>query len=459
MKALLLSCLACIAGGCAPAPRPLVAAEALPPEEPEVVLAPAQVEVETEPAPEVGTEMVEAESDGDDLAAQALEPCNAAAALLESGDTSEAVQRIDECYALMLALPEDGEYPQVKQDIRVLVARLISRLHPQAVASTSAARASWDLGLPMFDNEHVAREIKSFTSVERQHLVEGYRRSFPFRPMILAKLEAAGLPSQISWLPLVESSFKTGALSRAGALGLWQFIASTGLRYGLKRDAFVDERLDPEKATDAAISYLIDLHGMFGDWPKALAAYNCGEGRVQRLQAKEGKGYLDFWDLYMELPNETRRYFPRLLAVLRILEDPARYGVELPEPDHEELEVAKVQVERPVRLEDLDKALGLGAGTLSFLNPALRNRSTPKGAYDLTVPKSAAALLPEVLAKVPVFVPREPEIIVHRVRSGETLSVIARNYRSSITAIMRLNGLRSANRIWPGQRLKIPARR
>ena len=113
--------------------------------------------------------------------------------------------------------------------------------------------------------------------------------------MILERLEKAGLPSQISWLPLVESWFKVRALSRASALGMWQFIASTGVRYGLGRDSWVDERLDPEKSTDAAIAYLTDLHGLFGDWPKALAAYNCGEARVMRLSRSASGEYLDFW--------------------------------------------------------------------------------------------------------------------------------------------------------------------
>jgi membrane-bound lytic murein transglycosylase D len=275
--------------------------------------------------------------------------------------------------------------------------------------------------------------------------------------MILQRLEAAGLPAQLSWLPLVESWFKVRALSRASALGMWQFIASTGVRYGLERDTWVDERLDPEKATDAAIAYLIDLHDFFGDWPKALAAYNCGEARVMRL-SRQSAEYLDFWDLYEMLPRETRRYVPRLLAALLILEDPAKYGMTLPAPEAAFTNVATAKVERSVKLDSLDGVLGLEAGTLAALNPALRRQATPKRAYDLRVPAGQEGVLLAGLESIPVWTPPVPKYTTHRVRQGDTLSQIAGRYRTSVSAIMRANGLRSANRLRVGQRLRIPTR-
>ena len=391
---------------------------------------------------------------------EALEACQSAEELVDLGDVEGAIAAVDRAYTLMLQLPGNGDetYLQAKEDIRALASDLIRRIYSAGRRAAAGTPTSWDLALPIVDNQHVQRELRSFTTVEREQFLEGYRRSGLYRPMILERLEKAGLPAQLSWLPLVESWFKVRALSRASALGMWQFISSTGVRYGLERDTWVDERLDPEKATDAAIAYLVDLHGLFGDWPKALAAYNCGEGRVLRLSRRSADEYVDFWDVYEMLPGETRRYVPRLLAALQIIENPAKYGMTLPTPDAPPTDVATVTVERSVRLDRLDAALQLEAGTLAALNPALRRQATPKRAYDLRVPAGHEETLVAQIDSVPVWTPPVPQYTTHRVRSGETLSQIAGRYRTSVSAIMRANSLRSANRLRIGQRLRIPTR-
>jgi membrane-bound lytic murein transglycosylase D len=391
---------------------------------------------------------------------EALELCQSAERLLDQGEVEEAVDAVDRAYELMLALPGngDGDYLQAKEDIRLLVADLISRSYRAGRSAAARPTASWDLEIPMVDNEYVRREIQSFTTKEREQFIAGYRRAGLYRPMILAKLEEAGLPSQLSWLPMVESWFKVRAYSRASAVGMWQFISSTGQRYGLSRDSWVDERFNPEKSTDAAIGYLTDLHGLFGDWPKALAGYNCGEARVQRLQRRSATEYLDFWDLYERLPRETRRYVPRLFAALQIIEDPGKYGMTLPDPDDPPGELARVTVQRAVKLETLDALLGLDKGTLGDLNPELRYRGTPKRAYELIVPASMEQTLVARIGSVPEWRPPQTQYTMHRVRRGQTLSVIARRYGTSVRAIMNTNNLRSANRIREGQRLRIPVR-
>lgn len=416
----------------------------------------------TDSSSEVTSEVAvdeEAEEAAREESATALEECQAATELVDKDDVRGALKRVDQCYALMLGLPEGEANAQAKRDLRLLAAELIAKIYSTGTPRTQAPMSSWDLGMPLVDNDNVQREIKSFTTTEREDFIEAYRRSGRYRPAIVAKLQAAGMPTQLSWLPLVESSFKVNALSRAAALGLWQFISSTGLRYGLRRDAWVDERLDPEKATDAAIAYLGDLHQMFGDWPKALAAYNCGESRVQSLQQRSPGEYLDFWDMFALLPRETRRYFPRLVAVLQLVENPARYGLTLPEPDAADPETTKLTIERPVRLGDIEKALRLADGALNVLNPELRHAATPSGTYALRVPAARANEVTSIIGTLATYEPpREPEYVTYRVRSGETLSQIAERYHVGLSTLMRVNGLRRADRIWPGQRLRIPMR-
>jgi len=431
----------------APAPAPLV------------VAVPAPMPAPQEAAPEEPTPDEEPATEPEQIQKEALEACQSAEELITNGEIDGALAAVDRAYALMLELPANGDdtYLQAKEDIRVLAGELIGRIYAARRRTASGVSRSWDLALRIVDNQHVQRELRSFTTVERDQFLEGYRRSGLYRPMILEKLEAAGLPTQLSWLPLVESWFKVRALSRASALGMWQFIASTGARYGLDRDTWVDDRLDPEKSTDAAIAYLAELHDFFGDWPKALAAYNCGEARVMRL-SRQSSEYLDFWDLYEMLPQETRRYVPRLFAALQIIEDPAKYGMTLPEPEAASMNVTVARVERSVKLASLDGVLGLEEGTLAALNPALRRQATPRHAYDLRVPAGREDALIAQLESVPVWTPPVPKYTTHRVRQGDTLSSIAGRYRTSVSAIMKANGLRSAHRLRVGQRLRIPTR-
>jgi membrane-bound lytic murein transglycosylase D len=407
---------------------------------------------ETRPALESG----EKGADPEGIQKEALELCQSAAELLRWGHRERAIRAADRAYRAMLLLPDDGNgaSPPVKDDVRQLIVGVLREAYGRNVTPPP----SHDSGVPMTVNEHVRREIKSLTTVEREMFIEAYRRSGRYRPMIVAKLEAARMPSQLSWLPLVESWFKVRAFSRAGAMGLWQFIASTGLRYGMTRDGWIDERMDPEKSTDAAIAYLTDLHGAFGDWPKALAAYNCGEGRVLRAQGRAGNQYLDFWDLYEQLPLETRRYIPRLIAALLIVQDPARYGMTLPKPASPPTNQATVKVGRPVSLAALEQGLGIPAGTLGELNPELRSGTTPGRDYELRIPGERVEAAPAMIAQLPESkVPRH-SYLTHRVRHGETLRSIARQYGTTTAAIRRANGMRRAQMLRVGQRLSIAVR-
>ena len=439
----------------APAPTPTPSARAADPAaSPAPQPSPGQPET-AEPADLEAADVAEEESEPQAAQKEALDLCQSASALLEEGKTEDAVAELDQAYQLMLTLPLNGDdaYLQAKADIRRLVADLLQRAYK--VPARPKAPPSWDLALPIVDNDHVRREIASFTTIERDFFIEGYRRSGLYRPAILAKLQAAGMPSQLSWLPLVESWFKVRALSRAGALGMWQFIASTGQRYGLARDGWLDERMDPDKSADAAIAYLTELHSLFGDWPKVLAAYNCGEARVQRL-SHSSEQYLDFWDLYERLPIETRRYVPRFIAALLIVENPGKYGITLPEPMSAPKDLTSVSISRPVELEKLDAALGLEKGTLAEMNPELRFGATPNRAYDLKIPSVVSERVAAAVAQIPEWTRPVPAFVTHRVRSGDTLGSIARRYGTTPGAIQRANALRSASKLRIGQTLRIP---
>jgi membrane-bound lytic murein transglycosylase D len=394
------------------------------------------------------------EADPAVLLHESLDAFESAGAFWEQGAFDDAFAALDRSYELMAAVPLNGDpvAVQEKENLRVLISRRILEIY----ASRQTAVGDPDAGIPVIVNADVEAEIKSFQGREREFFIESYRRSGLYRPMIVQKLEKAGLPEQLSWLPLVESGFKDRALSSARALGLWQFIPSTGYRYGLDRSDWIDERMDPEKATDGAIGYLTALHGLFGDWLTALAAYNCGEGAVLKRINGQAVSYFDrFWDLYARLPRETRRYVPRFLATLEILRDPAKYGFELPEP-YDARVYETIEIARATQLEALDRVLGLEKGTLAKFNPELRRNAVPAAAYPLKVPVGQGQIVLAKLESLPKWSPPQVSSSVHRVRPGETLSGIASRYGTSVGNLMRMNRLRSANRIWPGQQLNVP---
>jgi len=256
---------------------------------------------------------------------------------------------------------------------------------------------------------------------------------------------------------MIESWFKIRAYSRARALGLWQFIASTGYRYGLKRDRWIDERMDPEKATQAAVKYLKELHSWFGDWTTALAAYNCGEFRVRRIIKAQRINYLDnFWDLYPMLPRETSRFVPRFIATLLIINDPIKYEMDLSSLDPP-IQYDSIEVNRPIKLASLSSKLGFPDDKIADLNPELRHKSTPDHNYSLKVPYNHREEAAAVVNSLSRWIPPEATYVIHYVRQGETVSQIASRYRTSISSIARLNRLSRNYLIRPGQNLKVPS--
>lgn len=393
----------------------------------------------------------------DSMLDAALELTESAQEYWKEDDMDQAFEALDQAYALILKVPSTPDNPklaQQKEDLRFVISKRLMEMYASRHLTVKGSHKE----IPLVVNDHVRREIQLFQNLERDFFLESYKRSGRYRGEMVKALKEAGLPEELSWLPLIESGFKTRALSRARAFGLWQFIPSTGYKFGLKRNEWIDERLDPAKSTAAAIAYMKELHQMFGDWATVLAAYNCGEGAVSRVIRNQKINYLDnFWDFYERLPRETARYYPRFLAVLAIIKDPAKYGFTLEDPD-KPLPYETVTIERPVHLSALGDKCGVTVEELSALNPELRRDATPNTGYLLRVPPGKGEIVLASLDQLPKWSPPKVEYVVHRVRRGETLSLLALRYRTSMTKIMEVNNIGKGRLLRVGQRLKIPTR-
>jgi len=388
---------------------------------------------------------------------EALDLCQVSQEQWQNGELESALGALDQAYELILKADtaDHTKLIQQKEDLRFMISKRILEIY----ASRNIVVNGSHNEIPRVMNKYVQAEIDRFTiGSEKQFFIESYQRSGRYRQHIVAALKEAGLPEELSWLPLIESGFKVKALSRSRALGLWQFIPSTGYKFGLKRDKLVDERMDPIKSTQAAIDYLKELHAIFGDWTTVLAAYNCGEGRVLKVIRRQNVNYLDnFWDLYERLPRETARYVPRFLATLHILDHPEKYGMNLSDLDIPQ-QYETVTIEKQVHLKDVARSIAVEETVLSELNPELRYKISPEGSYPLKVPPYKSSILLTQLDKIPASTPPQRAYVYHRVRSGQTLSLIAKRYRTSVSMIMRANNLRRSNYIVAGRLLKIPQR-
>jgi len=386
---------------------------------------------------------------------QALELCESSQEFWAEGDHDNAISALDQAYDLILKADthDSPEFAQQKEDIRLTIAKRMLEIHTSRHTQVNGKHKA----IPKTLNADVQAEIDLFRGEQKRFFLRSYRRSGQYREMILKAFAEAGLPRELAWLPLIESGFKIRALSPARALGLWQFIPSTGHRFGLKRDEWVDERMNPEKSTQAAIEYLRELHRIFGDWTTVLAAYNCGGTRVLRVIRSQNINYLDnFWDLYQRLPKETRRYVPRFLAVMIILDEPEKYGIKLPEMNPKR-EFETIEVNKPMRLVNIARSLGIGVKVLEELNADLRHQVTPPYAHVLKVPKGKGEVLTAKLDRIPRYSPKKvPRYVYHLIRHGETLSHISARYKVGIATITRTNKIKKSTILRVGQKLKIP---
>jgi membrane-bound lytic murein transglycosylase D len=320
---------------------------------------------------------------------------------------------------------------------------------------------------PLSLNPQVKFFLDRFTGDGREVVNRWVGRAGRYLGMIRSVLRSRDLPEELAYTAMIESGYNPMAVSRAGAKGMWQFMAGTARRYGLRVDHWIDERLDPEKSTVAAASYLRDLYNMFGSWNLAQAAYNAGEVKVTR--AMRATGSSDFWALARtnHLRTETKEFVPQIHAATLIGLDPTRYGFEFTEPNP--ADVDHVTVPPSTDLRRLATTSGVTIETLRALNPVLVRAVTPPGGtWDLRVPAGSrpavvAAVTPKRHSRAePVQaasrssrVAAPPSHDFHVVRPQDTVSSIAKKYGVSVSDVLRWNRLQEQARIHPGDRLRI----
>jgi membrane-bound lytic murein transglycosylase D len=307
--------------------------------------------------------------------------------------------------------------------------------------------------LPEIAHQRVEKELNWFKR-HPEYMERVVERARPYLHYIIETVEAEGLPAEIALLPIVESAFLPFAYSHGRAAGIWQFIPSTGKRYGLKQNWWYDGRRDVYASTKAAVKLLKNLHDEFnGDWMHALAAYNTGGGRVQRSIRRNQRLGKSTGFFALDLPKETRAYVPKLLALKMIINNPEEYGIELDEildkPYFEQ-----IKLDSQIDLALVAEMAGLPLDEIYQLNSGYNRWATsPNGSFDLLLPLSHVEDFKLKLAELPAD--KRVQWIRYQVKKGETLSSIAQKFHTSTQTIKRVNRLAS-KMIRPGHGLTIP---
>ena len=308
--------------------------------------------------------------------------------------------------------------------------------------------------IPLVTNSQVESYIRYFQGKGRKGFNVWLKRYVQYKDIILPILDEYDLPEELIVVSMIEAGLDPKAVSRAQAVGLWQFMYSTGKEYGLNRNWYIDERQDPIKSTHAAAKYFKDLYKEFDDWYLVLAAYNGGWGRLNRaLKLHETS---DYWQLY-SLPQETKNYIPYYLSAAIIVKNPEKYGFKIPKSNPLKYDVVKI--EKSADLTVIAKAAGTKLSTIKRLNPELRQPATPNnGPYSLNIPDGKKDIFYKKFSEIPEDRKFAFQKVEHRVQKGENLISIASKYRVLVADLQTINNISNINKLSIGQRLKIPVK-
>jgi membrane-bound lytic murein transglycosylase D len=377
----------------------------------------------------------------------------------------------DSGYSGMVSAREYG-YVRPAVDVVVMERRNAGRQDPRGDLWN---RVRSGMKLDLYADSRIDSTVDRFRR-DPQYLSRMSQQATPYLHLIVNEIERRGLPMELAFLPHVESRFNPTATSPKAAAGIWQFMPYTGLEMGLRQDVWYDGRRDPLASTGAALDYLEQLNRRFdGDWALAMAAYNCGPGRVasaREANRRSGKP-TDFWSL--NLPNETKQYVPQILATARLVAEPRRYGLNLPPvPDRPQLEI--VRTLQPVDLNRVASATGVQLYELQRLNQALKlGRTAPDGPGHVLVPAGTGQRIGKSMGKVQIMpavaslaqsrsgasvlarTARVERHTIHVVKGGETLATIARVNGIEPRALAELNGISVREPLLSGQTLKVQA--
>jgi len=325
--------------------------------------------------------------------------------------------------------------------------------------------------IPLEVNANVEKWLHYFTERDSARFQRFLNRGETYRASIQGILKENGVPTELFYQAMIESGFTTSARSHANAVGVWQFIAPTGKRYGLAINSYVDERQDPMRATVAAARYLRDLHNVFQSWYLAMAAYNAGESRI--MNAIMNANSRDFWELVDKkaLPRETMNYVPKFIAASIIARHPERFGFTV-KASYNMPKLAALMVPSRTKLSEIANIVGVKLKDLKKYNPHLKTNLIPsrRSQYELWIPQERAqsseifglklAKLKPAPAhrKTRKYASSSKKSRYHQIKRGDTLASISRRYNLKIPYLKRVNGMKSS-RLTAGKRLSLGAKR